>query len=479
MREKRRSCRPGAQKENTTSPSIRQTMAEKKDKAEQERRQFVHETVTGGRNRKKRLIKRVLFTALCAVVFGLLAGLTFALTKPFWEENFGEAETVVAEPIIIFETMPSMEVESAVNETEQVTGTETNETGETGEGSDEEQEYWAIVKPYVDKAIADKSEEIITKDAPALGRRDIVSAVTKSLVKVSTDNTVNGLDYDVMQEESTSGVIVAITGSEILVLTDSDILRGDETLYVVFANSLMMPAKLKAADRTFGLAVLSVNRTAWSQSQIDGIAAISMGSSTAIYQGQTLIAMGAPLGYYKSVLTGSVAYINSNVQGADTSARILHTDLARTEDTSGILVNLEGQLVGWITDRYGEYTGTDYICAIALFDISTSIEKLSNGKELVLLGIIGQNVTPAMSQQYGLPQGIYINNCVPETPADEAGIQNGDILTAINGKEVNTFTDLSQILPEYYPGRSVLLTVQRQQSGEYSELKLTATLVAR
>ena len=81
-----------------------------------------------------------------------------------------------------------------------------------------------------------------------------------------------------------------------------------------------------------------------------------------------------------------------------------------------------------------------------------------------------------MAQEYELPQGIYIRRCIGDTPADRAGIQNGDILTGINDTVINTFKDLDAAIRSHKPGDQVTLTIQRQGDGEYAELKLDAVL---
>ena len=449
-------------------------MPDPKDKnAEKERSRFIRETVSSSKNRGRRLIKRGAAVVLSALVFGVLAAWIFVLTKPFWESRFGEQETTAPEPVTIF--VPT-QAETTEAETEPA-----ESAGETSEGRESEEDpfaaQWDALKPSVDEEINEKLQDAAARDLVMQRRKATIAAVNKCIVTISTrDAAAEGLDNDPEREQEQSGVIIAVTSRQILILTDARIHSEGKQLYAVFANSLQMPAAVRATDHTFGLTVLSVSRVSWTKEQVEGISTIQMGSSSIMDPGQTVIAMGAPMGHSRSVLIGSVSYISPNVQGADTSVRLLQTDIAAPKDANGILINTDGQMIGWITDQYPDYKKEGFLTAVTLFDLSSSIEKLSNGEEPALLGILGQNITPAMAQEYELPQGIYIRRCIGDTPADRAGIQNGDILTGINDTVINTFKDLDAAIRSHKPGDQVTLTIQRQGDGEYAELKLDAVL---
>ena len=451
-------------------------MADTNDKrSEKERSRFVRETITSSKNRGRRIAKRTAAVVISALIFGVLAAWMFVLTKPFWESRFGEPETAPPEPVTIFvPTQPETTTE------EESTTEEPTSEPETMPSSEEDPlaSQWEALQPSVDEEINKKLQEAAARDLNVQQRRTVMAAVNKSVVTISARNAAaESFDSDPERREETSGVIVAVTRREILLLTTSDVV-SDEQLYAVFANSLEMPAAVKAVDDTFGLAVLSVNRANWSDAQIEGISVIQMGSST-VDQGQTVMAMGAPMGRSRSVLTGSVSYISSNVQGADTSVRLLHTDIVIPEGANGFLVNLDGQMIGWITDRYSDHVKANFLSAVALLDLTSSIQTMINGEAPALLGILGQNITPAMSQEYELPQGIYIYRCIADTPADRAGIQNGDILTQIDDAQINTFRDLEAALSEHKPEDQVKIVIQRLSDGEYVQLELEAVLGAR
>ncbi len=450
--------------------------ADRKKEAEKERARFVRETVVSSKNRGKNLAKRIFGVIFAALAFGVLSALMFVLTKPFWESRFGEQETTTQEVVTIFE--PTAAETTPEPATEEPTPPETSpEQESTADDEDRYAAAWEALKPSVDAAVDEKLAG--TADMEAAKRQAVIAAVSRSVVTVSARNAATDwFDHDLTHREERSGVIIAITGRDILILTDAAILSEEQQLYAVFANSLQVPAEIRGVDEAFGLAVLSVNRITWTKEQLEGVSAVEMGNSTALGQGQNVIAMGAPLGQ-NAALAGSIARMIYNSQGTDTSVRLFQTDIAVPKDANGFLVNMDGQMVGWITGGYGDYRKTGFLSAIALYDLSATIERLSNGETSALLGVYGQTVTAAMAAEHGLPRGIFVNRCVPDTPADYAGIQNGDILTAVGNMEITTFKDLTAILSSHKPGDTVALIVQRQMEGEYQELELDAILGAR
>ena len=106
------------------------------------------------------------------------------------------------------------------------------------------------------------------------------------------------------------------------------------------------------------------------------------------------------------------------------------------------------------------------------------IEKLSNGEAIPYLGIKVSTVTEEISQQHGLPQGVYVKNVETEfsSPAMEAGLQEGDVITELNGEEMQTIEQYTQMLMSLAPEQSVKLKVQRQSGEGYTELECTAVV---
>ena len=159
--------------------------------------------------------------------------------------------------------------------------------------------------------------------------------------------------------------------------------------------------------------------------------------------------------------------------------RLLYTDMAGGSGSSGFLLNMDGELVGWITTRHGSSGQADVIRTWSLSEMKGKIEKLLNGEAVACLGVMGQTVTAAISEERQIPMGIYITQCVSEKPAYLAGIQNGDILTALDGTAVATVQDLQAKLEALPADAQVTVTVQRSGREGYEEKNLSVQLTAR
>ena len=113
--------------------------------------------------------------------------------------------------------------------------------------------------------------------------------------------------------------------------------------------------------------------------------------------------------------------------------------------------------------------------AFAVSDLKGVIEKLSNGGEMAYMGIRGVDVTPTIAESSGMPRGIYVEVTM-DSPAMLAGIQNGDIITAVNNEPVENMNAIQNIMLDFEPEQALNLTVMRQGKDEYVELKYVVTL---
>ena len=142
------------------------------------------------------------------------------------------------------------------------------------------------------------------------------------------------------------------------------------------------------------------------------------------------------------------------------------------------LLNLSGQLIGWATEEFesDESPGTAMIVPIS--EYKGTLQKLSNGISMPYFGIMGQDVNETM-QEEGLPEGIYITESIAEGPAYRAGIQNGDILTKIQGEEIGSMQAFQTCLEGLESGETVSVVIQRKGIEEYKEIEYQVVIGAR
>ncbi len=145
-------------------------------------------------------------------------------------------------------------------------------------------------------------------------------------------------------------------------------------------------------------------------------------------------------------------------------------------ERSGIIVNTSGEVVGVIgrpTEGRGE---AGLVEAYGISDIKEIIEFLSNDQSVPYIGILGSDVTEELESQ-GIPTGVYVNEVEADSPAMEAGIQSGDIITQVNGGEVATFQAYHSVLMQKQAGSTLRITCWRQGTGgEYVEINFSVTV---
>lgn len=441
-----------------------------RNNSQKEKKPFIHETITGSANRGKKLGQKVLLTLGLAAVFGLTASLTFVLSRPMWEDHFREPET--SESITIARDNTTAAAESSETETASVAVSQ----AETEPSSDRADQWREEISSMIDANRADLEDYKAVYNE--LSR--VASSVNKSLVTVTASSMdTDWFDNQVSSNQETCGVVILETEQELLILANAEPLSDFESLKVTFGYYGEAEAYLKQTDGILGLAVVAVPLESLDDSIQTSIQPIALGNSYSAVQGQPVIAVGRPLGYSRSVAYGMLSYINSSVSGTDTLIRMLQTDIVSCAESCGMLIDLNGQLIGWLTSKYNSSMTEGFLSALAISDLKPLIEKLSNGKSMACLGIRGQNVTTEIAEAQELPMGVYITRCVTDRPAFLDGLQSGDILTAINADEILTMEDLQRCLEKYEPGDIVSVTAERSGREGYTQIKLDVTLQAR
>lgn len=434
------------------------------DTSNKEKKQFIRETVTRPEKQKLRLGRRLFLTVALALVFGVTSSLTFVVTRPWWEERFETEES--SESIVISRD----ETTTAPSET----STEEETTEEEVTTSPEEWE--SQVQFMIDTDLADMEDYHSILNAHS----SMIASVTRSLVTVTAQYTdMDWFDNPVSGSQSTSGVIIAVTKKEVIILTDSYVLDASEQVQVHFGPSVTAEAHLKQKDGANGIAVVAVSVENLDENVLSMITPVSLGNSLTIAQGQPIIAIGRPLGFERSVAYGIISYTNPAVQSVDSMIRILQTDIPVSKGARGMLVNTSGELVGWLTDNYTSSSTDEFLTAISLSDLKPVIEKMSNGHAMASLGIYGQTVTAEISEKQGIPVGVYVTRSISGGPAYSAGIQDGDILVGINDTAIASMKDLQGFLEESWPGDVVIVQVKRSGQDEYAEFNFEVILEER
>jgi len=293
----------------------------------------------------------------------------------------------------------------------------------------------------------------------------VVTVINNQSPRQSFFGTIEGVS-------SGSGAIISADG---YIITNNHVVEGAETLAVVLSDGSEMPAELVGVDTFADLAVLKVQGAM--------PAALSFGNSDLIKPGETVIAIGSPLGDFKNTVT--VGVISAVDREINTSTYyqmegLIQTDAAiNSGNSGGPLVNLAGQIVGINTLVIRGSSGSASAEGLG-FSIPSNIARavveqiITNGYvSRPALGISWGWITPAVAQRNGLAveYGVYITEVQNGTPAEVAGLQSGDIITALDNQVLDADHPFVNVLFEYSPGEEVVVSILR--SGEAMQLSVT------
>ena len=274
-----------------------------------------------------------------------------------------------------------------------------------------------------------------------------------------------------------SGIAVARTGSELLVLTTEEAVQGADALTVSFGHSPAMEAQIRRLDPPSGLAVLSVAITEENEDDVEQVTPVELGNSYQIHRGDLVIALGAPLGLVHSADYGSVNMINSGTSVTDGTATVFYTDACGNASRGTWILNQEGQLVGWVTDALHD-ASVSQTAAVGISEYKAVLERMMNGQASPLFGIHAVAVLPELVKE-GVPAGIYVTDETRNSPAYEAGIQPGDIITEVGNVKVSSMREFVNELEKLHAQDLVQVTVARNGRDEYTTIEFQLTVGAR
>ena len=292
---------------------------------------------------------------------------------------------------------------------------------------------------------------------------------------------------------SGSGIIIGKNDTELLIATNYHVVDGAETLSVGFCDSTACEAKVKCYDSEKDLAVVAVSLDDIDSDTMNAISIATIGNSDNLKVGEQVVAIGNALGYGQSVTTGIVSAKNRQLNSDDTvgdydsdsnsATNLIQTDAAINPGNSGgALLNMNGEVVGINSAKLAstEVEGIGY--AIAISDVTDTIESLMNEEtrdkveDHGVLGITVQTVDSAVTEAYGVPEGVLVREVTEGGAADDAGIEARSIITKFAGKTVTTKEQLVDFLSYYEPGEDVELTIEVPDGKEYKEETVTVTL---
>ena len=424
---------------------------------------FLRETIKQKPVNKKKLLRRTLMTVAMAVVFGLVACFTFLVLEPVISNRLYPEEG--AEEVRFPEETATEEIKPE----DMLVEEEKEETGEIVQAELEEEQIEEILS-QVQFSLNDYQ---LLYDEMA----ELAQEVGRSVVTVtSVVSDVDWFNDTYENEASASGVIVANNRQSILILVSAETLNGADSIIVTFCDQARVNAELVQKDDATGLAILSVPLVDIEEETMDVIEIADLGSSNnGNLLGAPVMALGSPIGTSGSVCYGVITSIGTVIDEADSAYKAITTDIYGSRNATGVLVNMNGMVIGIIDDVNTGSDMSNLLAAYGISELKRTIEKMSNNKERAYLGIHGADVPKEASEELGMPEGAYVREVEMDSPAMAAGIQNGDVVIQINETPITTYNGLLDVLYNSNPEDTLTFMLMRQGR----EMSATVTLGTR
>lgn len=308
----------------------------------------------------------------------------------------------------------------------------------------------------------------------------VSDALSKSLVTVnSVTRVVNWLGDNIEQSESTVGVAIAENPAELFILTYYDKISSADRIEIAFPSGNTNVVTIYNHDENYNLAVLSINKQSLKLDDINGIVIPEIGDSDAVYPGMPIVGVGSIDGSNKMVDYGYITSDGYVEYLTDSSIELFTTSLLHSHTEEGIVADTDGRVIGIITRVLGGSVKADINKCMKVNSIIKIAEKLCNGGNMVYCGINLENIPSWVLRENELENGIYVNSVEASSPASDAGIRKGDIITAINDVKISDVKEYTDFLMNATENTSINVDLYRSTKASDNHITVTVRPINR
>ncbi len=294
----------------------------------------------------------------------------------------------------------------------------------------------------------------------AMSVTEIVKMVGPAVVGVSTQSIVDRGFFGLQQQEGIgSGFIINEEGH---ILTNYHVIEGAQVVKIIFYDGVETEAKVINYDEANDMALLKIT-----DPTITVPATVVLGNSDELQVGESVVAIGSPLGkeFLGTTTSGIISALDRDVTIDGKTLKLLQTDTAINPGNSGgPLINSRGEVIGINTAKFGGSTGEASIEGIGFaIPINQAKQKLGElSKPILRIGIKGRVIDENLSRNLNMPQGIYVVEVEEFSNAERAGIRPGDVIVKFDGKDIKTFDDVNEIKSKHQVGDTIKVVVSRE-----------------
>ncbi|XOQ45100.1 MAG: PDZ domain-containing protein [Clostridium sp.] len=298
---------------------------------------------------------------------------------------------------------------------------------------------------------------------------EIYAADVNSVVSINCSGAAtNYFGQSVPYASSGSGFIITNDG---YIMTNAHVIDGANNIKVTLYSGSTYDATVVGSDTDYDIAVLKI--------EANGLSPVTLGDSSKINVGDSALVIGNPLGELTfSMSSGIISCANRTINVSGAPYHMIQVDTSiNAGNSGGPLLNEYGEVIGVVSAKYSSYATTPVEglgFAIPINDaFSVAKDLMTNGSmaNKAYIGITAATVTQALAQQSGLHQGVYVYSVDPGSAAEAAGLQNGDVIIKMDGTNITSMQELSDIKKTHSAGDTVSIEIIR--NNQTFQLSLT------
>ncbi len=451
-------------------------MEENRDRVQEEEQQVIQEQILP-QKKKKKVWKSLLRLAGSAVVFGLIAGITLVLTGNFLIKKL-DLEKTLRQAVGIGKVTQAVSPTGVPSPSKAPTATKTPGTTGTPTLDVDPPRATPQVIVTIDGNKNDGKEDTVIDDETVqgflnmyTGIADLSGKFSKSLVRITAiSEGVDWFEEAYETSRTATGLYVGDNGLDMLFLASFDSIEGATRFQVTFANGTTMPCSVFSYDTNYCLAVLSVRLAAAASVGEENLPEKADFAMEGLEPGTPVIVLGNPNGHPGAIELGMTTGTGLVVQVIDDEVVYFTTGITEYAEGDGFVFNLAGDVIGMLSNTLNKGE-QGIITAVEVGGMRDIINATLNNIPRMYCGMRLEAVDTVMGGKYNLPQGVYVSEVLPGSPAMYAGIKNGDIITEVGITPVNSVRQFYEEITGVGP-HSVRIIVNRDVKGDRKEQTL-------
>jgi serine protease Do len=431
--------------------------------------EFIKEQVIVKKRKKiKKLLLPILTTVFLAILFGLIAAVTFILTEPRLSKLLHKEEDSKT-PITFPTEYPDGTDSQVNNEPEATPKPEVTPTV-------------APEEPRIDTVVVEKKIEADIKDFVNMydDIRNVISKTSNSLVNISS--IISGKDLfgnPIDRTIETTGVVIYNDNKTLYILVSLDRVKDASSIKLVISDAVVVDAALQDYESELNLAVVTVPIEQVPAAYINSILAATLGESYTLNVASPIIALGSPNGHNGSVELGIITSKGSSFSITDNKLDLFNTSIMDNDNSDGVIVNMKGEIIGLITRTLKEDVNRDVNTVIGISRVKSIIEQLANKSPRIYFGVKTKEMTESVKTEHEVLNGIYVNEVIAKSPAFEAGFKNGDIILRVNDQPIVHINNFYNAISGYKAGDEIKVLIKRTSGSTKREMELTVILAEK